>query len=764
MRKDNIDLICSVAELSGLFEKRSNVGGFLQDVVELVAGHMMSDVCSIYLYDEIGDELVLRATRGLNSESVGKVRLSLGEGLTGLSLKQLRPIREGQVEENPDFKVIPEVQEEGYRSFLAVPIRRGLTRIGVISLQHRKAGYFDHHDTKALKAIASQLAATLENASLLMDIHSSHSQSVAEAYSDPGDTISGISAGAGVGIGEAVHLDSRETKELAELPRLSSTEEEVTRFQTAIERSRTQLEQLQRETESRFSDVASLIFSSHLLMLRDDEFSGHMVDAVRDGVNAAEAVHMVVGRYEKLFTEMHNARLQEKVQDVKDLGRRIIRNLFDSGHDDGDYSEQVVIANEIYPSELVKLAVQHVEAIVIGGTTVTSHISILARSLGLPVVATRNTRVFSVDEHETLVVDGNNGTVHLNPADDVLQQYRGLRDEEAHELETDPDIPERTRTHCGERVRIMANVNLINDLRFARRNKAEGVGLYRSEFPFIVRNDFPSEEEQRAIYRKIIEQMNGEEIVLRTLDIGGDKLVAYEDSEVEANPFLGQRGIRFSLAHPDIFTDQLRGMLRAGIDADLSIMFPMISGVDEFHRARDTVNQCVEELRGEGVEFNENPRIGAMIELPSAIEIASELDSHADFLCVGTNDLVMYFLGVDRTNELVSELYISHHPAILRSLARLAEAMHEPETRLSICGEAAADPALIPFFLGIGVRSLSVEPRRIPDVKRQVERVSIDEATRIAGAMLSISTMQEMQDYIEETLGVTVFPGPVNNA
>ena len=751
MRKDNIDLICSVAELSGLFEKRSNVGGFLQDVVELVAGHMMSDVCSIYLYDELQDELVLRATRGLNSDSVGKVRLSLGEGLTGLALKQLRPIREGEVEENPDFKLVPEVQEEGYRSFLAVPIRRGLTRIGVISLQHRKAGYFDQHDTKALKAIASQLAATLENASLLMDIHSPHSETVSEQDSEPGDIIAGISAGAGVGIGEAIHLDSPEAIESGELPMLDSIEKEVERFRTALERSRSQLEQLQRETENRFSDVASLIFSSHLLMLRDDEFSGHMLDSVRDGVNAAEAVHMVVGRYEKLFNEMHNPRLQEKVQDVKDLGRRIIRNLFDSEHDDGDYSEQIVIAQELYPSELVKLAVQHVEAIIIGGGTVTSHISILARSLGLPVIATRNTRILTVAEYEPLVVDGHSGTVYLHPSDDTLQRYRRLRNEEAHELDTSPDIAERSHTKCGERVRVMANVNLINDLRYARRNKAEGVGLYRSEFPFIVRNDFPSEEEQRAIYQKIIEQMNGEEIVLRTLDIGGDKLVAYDNSEEEANPFLGQRGIRFSLAHPEIFTDQLRGMLRAGAQADLSIMFPMISGVDEFRKARETVDACIEELRQEGASFNDAPKIGAMIELPSAIEIAAELDTYADFLCVGTNDLIMYLLGVDRTNERVSDMYISHHPAILRSLSRLADAIHQPEKRLSICGEAAADPALVPFFLGIGVRTLSVEPRRIPGLKQQLEGISIGEARDIAFKMLSISTMEEMEDYLRES-------------
>ena len=751
MRKDNIDLICSVAELSGLFEKRSNVGGFLQDVVELVAAHMHSDVCSIYLYDERRDDLVLRATRGLNQESVDSVRLSLGEGLTGLSLKQLRPIRDGNVTENPDFKQIPQINEEGYNSFLAVPIRRGLTRIGVISLQHKKASYFGEHDMKALRAIASQLAATLENASLLMDIHEEHGEGVVVTGDGPDGVITGISAGTGIGIGKAVHLDSADALASPQLARLPTVEEEVERFKRAIEATRSQLEQLQIETERSFSDVASLIFSSHLLMLRDEEFSGQMLDSVRDGVNPGEAVQMVVGRYVKLFSGMNNPRLQEKVQDVKDLGHRILRNLGEARSEHGDYSGQVVIAGELYPSELVKLAAQHVEGIVIGGTTVTSHISILARSLDIPVVFTRSEKILLVPENTDLIVDGPSGTIYIEPDRTTQKKYEKERASDRRRLNRDTGVPRECRSACGERVRIMANVNLINDIRFAKRNHAEGVGLYRSEFPFIVRNDFPSEEEQHAIYRKIIEQMEGQEIVLRTLDIGGDKLVARDGGGAqEANPFLGQRGIRFSLANPDIFSDQLRAMLRAGAGADLSIMFPMISGVDEFMRAREHLNECKESLRTEGVAFNENPSVGAMIELPSAIDIAGDLDRNADFLCVGTNDLIMYLLGVDRTNDRVSNLYVSHHPAVLRSIARLVEHVHDPANRLSICGEAAGDPHMVQFFLGLGIRRLSVEPRRIPSLKSLIGATELSRAAGIAGEMLSISSAEELRKYLSD--------------
>ncbi len=750
MRKDNIDLICSVAELSGLFEKRSNVVGFLQDVVELVAGHMNSDVCSIYLFDSSTNELVLRATKGLNTGSVDAVRLKLGEGLTGLALKQLRPICEAQAQENPDFKVVPQVEEESFHSFLAVPIRRGLTRIGVISLQHQKAGFFDEHDVKALKAIASQMAATLENALLLMDIHSGRAGQTPKARTEPKAVVPGISAGEGVGWGQAVHFDDADAVTPVHIPREPSVEAELERFERAIEVSRAQLETLQFETEKNLSDVAGLIFSSHLLMLRDEEFSGQMVSGVRDGMDAGSAVRTVVGRYIQLFGSMNNPRLQEKVQDVKDLGHRILRNISGSGElEQGDYTGQVVIAANLYPSELIKLSAQHAEGLVLSGTAVTGHIAVLSRSLDLPVVFTRDPSIHSVPERSFLIVDGHQGKILVDPDENTISRYRGMREEQQRLRVVDSDVPEHAHSACGTRVKVMANVNLLNDVRYARRNKAEGVGLYRSEFPFIVRNDFPSEEEQYSIYRKIIDGMEGQEIVLRTLDIGGDKLGrGNELVSVEANPFLGERGVRFSLANKEVFADQIRAMLRAGSGGDLAIMFPMIAGCDEFLQARDMVHSCMDALRREAVPFHENPKIGAMVELPSAVEVAHELSQAADFLCVGTNDLIMYMLGVDRTNERVSSLYVQHHPAVLRTIARLVQVVDDPGEVLSICGEAAADPDLVPFFIGLGIRRLSVEPRLVPKVKRQLATITVDAARERAAELLSCSTLTAIREVL----------------
>jgi phosphotransferase system enzyme I (PtsP) len=322
---------------------------------------------------------------------------------------------------------------------------------------------------------------------------------------------------------------------------------------------------------------------------------------------------------------------------------------------------------------------------------------------------------------------------------------------DARDRSDEPEaVPAEARTRCKTHIRVQANVNLIRDVEEARKFKAEGIGLYRSEFPFIVRNDFPSEEEQFTIYQKVIGSQGAGEVVMRTLDVGGDKILQYLPDWYEANPFLGLRGIRFSLAHRDLFVDQLRAMLRAGVGADLRILFPMISSVDEYDDARGVVADCLEDMRVEGIEHNPSPKVGALIELPSAIESVTELNKHADFLCVGTNDLVMYVVGVDRTNYRVGNLYRNFHPAVLRALKRIVDGMGRDAHKLSICGEAGADPALIPFFVGLGVRKISVDPRALGRVKGRIGEISVAESKRITRQMLGISSLRDMEAYLAE--------------
>ncbi len=747
MGKNNIDLVWSIGELSGLFERRTNMGEFLQDVVNRIADHMAADVCSIYLYDEEAGVLILRATRGLNKDSIGNVKLSIGEGITGRALKELRPIREARAKKNPYFKFFPELFEEPFESFLAVPIKRGLHRIGVMVLQHKRPDYFDVHDTRAIQAIASQLAATLENVEILMEIHADRETAAPEQQEVT--TVSGKGISDGMARGVAVALGDR-TAQLEPVIHLHiDPETAARRFETALSQTYKQLEELQREVDDNLSDVARLIFSSHLLMLKDEEFTGQMMAEIRAGMPPEKAVATVVNKYVEIFARSKNSRVAEKSQDVKDLGHRLLRNLSGGVDDDGDYSHQIIVANELYPSELIKAYAQHAEGAVLMDGGMTAHISILARSLGFPIVLVRDNRVLSLPEETELILDADDGIVYVAPDQAVLSKYT-----EALALRGgtgEADVPLRAHTADGVRVQVMANINIVNDVRAAKAYHAEGIGLYRSEFPFLVRSDFPGEEEQYVIYRRVLNALEpGKQTILRTLDIGGDKAMPQEGFE-ETNPFLGFRGIRFSLANEEIFKEQLRAMLRAGVDSQLHIMFPMISSVDEFEAARGVVASCLDDLESEGVLHNTEPLLGAMVELPSAVESVESLARTADFLSIGSNDLVMYLLAVDRSNDRVSDMYKHYHPAVLRAINRVAQAAEEAHCPLSICGDAASDATMLPFFVGIGIRAISVEPRHIPTMKRLVLALKVDQAEALATSLLECESIAA----VESVLGLT---------
>lgn len=752
MKKDNVELICDIGELAGLFQHTGHIQDFLQKVANTVSRHMRAHVCSIFLYDEVSEILTLKATEGLSKEGVNSVTLKLGEGITGMSLKELRPICEPRASRNPHYRHFPSLKEEEFEAFLAVPILRGLSRIGALVLQHKKADFFDDNDIKALKAIAAQLAASLENAKLLMDIQNQGKIKVRNTVKKPQGELTfirGNGASEGVALGSAVVLGGREGEVFLDGPQEDQYRSTLKDFQLALKRSETQIEELQREMESKFSDVASLIFSTHLLMLQDSGFSGSMEESIRGGLHPASAITSVVNRYLQIFTQSPNPRLQEKVQDVKDLGHRLLRNLSKEKYDDGDYLGQVVVAREMLPSELIKMAAQHAEGLLLYGGGASAHVSILAKSLGIPVIFTDDVNFDRIRTNDNLILDGFQGNVFINAEPRIHQEYLDLKAHQENTKKNKDDVKSRTLTRDGEEIHILANINLLSDLRMAKQQKAEGVGLYRSEFPFIIRSDFPTEEEQYRVYKKLLEEMPGKEVVLRTLDIGGDKVLSYLPQGSESNPFLGLRAIRFSLQNKSIFQEQLRAMLRAGYGHELRIMFPLISSLDDFLEAKDVVNETILALQTEGVKHNEKPLIGAMIELPSAVEMANELASHGDFMCVGTNDLVQYILGVDRTNEAVSHFYIAHHPAVFRSLQRLVRAANNNSCPISICGEVAADPHMIPFLIGAGFKKLSVNPKLIPQVQKVIQGISWRESQVLSEKLLSLGTVKEVHEVLD---------------
>ena len=741
-RKDNVDLICSIGELAGLFERSTSLQNFLQTAVSIVAYHMRAAVCSVYLIDDATQDLVLTANQGLSAASIGKVRLKMGEGLTGMAVKELRPIREGMASRNPLYKFIPGIFEERYQAFLVVPIVRGLTRVGALVVQDPVVDYFDDNDTRALQAIASQLASVIENAKLLMGLRRQESETSAPTTGQK-EFIRGLAGSSGSAYGMALVTGLFDPAWLEERP--DGSPFTIHDFRRALQDTEKQLEDLQTHLEERLADVASLVFSAHLLILKDEQFSGEMLRLMEQGQPAGKAIGKVVDDYTRLFSRSSNPRLREKVQDVQDLARRLLRNLHRPERSAGDYRGFVVVATDLMPSDMVKLAAERAEGLLLVGGGVTAHVSILARSLNIPVVVVEERGFLKLPEGTRLLIDGDQGTIYLNPDDEVVGRYAELRAARVRLQQARPQARQEAVSADGQVVQVLANINLLSEAKVAHALNAGGIGLYRSEFPFIVRNDFPSEEEQFRIYGKLLADMGGRPVVFRTLDVGGDKVLSYFRAADEANPFLGLRALRFSLRNRDIFSRQLRALLRAGHASDLRIMFPMVSSVDDLQEARDVVRQCIAALAKEKLPHHTQPKLGIMVELPSAVEIADELAAESDFLSIGSNDLVQYILAVDRTNEHVADLYMPHHPAVLRSLKRIVDAAARHHTPLSLCGAIAADQRLLPFLLGIGIRTVSVEVNQLGQVHEWIAGLNVAEESARAGRVLKLGRIKDIE-------------------
>jgi len=752
-QKDKVGLVCDVAELASMFAQTTSLDDFLDQVVRTVAFHMRAAVCSIYLYDEITDELVLSANQGFKPEAIGQIRLKPGEGIIGFAFTEQRPMNFGHATNSPHYKFIPDIDEEHYQAFLVAPIVRGLSRIGILAVQDPEPDYFDANDTMAMRAIAAQLATTIESAKLLLHLQQQAPSTVIEQAQPATEMqlLHGTAIADGIAIGTITLANS------ISISLLNSTDDHKIYsqhdFDVALERTVQQLERIHFELENQYADIASLIFSAHLLILKSSSFISTIREHITQGESPLLAIAKVVDHYVRIFSVEEDVRFREKALDVQDLGHRLSLNLTQASTTEADYTDNIIVAAGLVPSDILRFSAQRAQALILIGGNTNSHVSILARALKIPTIAIAESQAIAWQSNDTAIIDGRAGTVCLRPTHHVIHEYkRTLAAQNSSRQESEQNkVLESTHTRDGVLIELLANINLLSELQTAIHNKAGGVGLYRSEFPFIVRNEFPSEEEQYRIYCAIFDAMPNKVVVLRTLDIGGDKMLSYLPFAKEENPFLGLRAIRFSLSNQSIFTEQLRAMLRSGVDAKLKIMFPLISSLDDFLLAKEAVTDCLEQLSQSGQAHNPAPQLGAMIELPSAVEVIDELAQHCDFLCIGTNDLTQYMLAVDRTNTAVANLYLPHHPAVLRALNRICASAARHKTDVSICGELAANPDIVPFLLGIGLRTLSLDPEKIPQIQRIIATIDTKEAKRLATSLLQMPTIAA----IEASLKIT---------
>ena len=750
---DHIKLICDIGELNEVFTDAQSIEAFLQKIVEMVAKHMDAAVCSVYLYEEDKNELVLRATHGLSNESIGKIRLKLGEGLTGLALKEQRPISEKVGKDHPNFKFFPGSTEERYDAFLAVPILRAFSKIGVLVIQRPKSKVFKEQDVAILRAVASQLANMLENARLFMTMK------VNPASTDKKNTRQlklqkGKIASDGFAFGPARIIDRDRTFE-SFFTREYTGDYTLEDFKKAISLTVHQLEELQARVEEKLSDVASLIFTAHLLLLKDKEFVGSMIRKIEDGVSPPGAIILIARHYVDIFSHGTNAYIKEKVQDIEDVSIRLLGNLVAKFREICLCENHVIIARELFPSDLLKFSSENVLGIVLVTGGVTSHLSILARSLKIPILIVDSSRLLSIPDETPVLLDAEVGNFYINPSPAIIASFNERNESRKRIKAKNVVIRPQTFTKDNVRLKLMASINLLSDLKLANEVQSEGVGLYRTEFPFLIRNDFPSEEEQYVVYRQLVDGMPNKEITFRTLDIGGDKMLSYYDTVREQNPFLGMRSIRFSLSNKEVFVQQIRAMLRAGAGANIRIMFPMISSLEEYLDAKSAILECIASLKEKKIAHNTNPQIGIMIEVPSVIPIMDNLASEADFFSIGTNDLVQYMLAVDRTNEKVAEYYIPHHPAVLRVIKTAVDTARSFGKRISICGDMAHNEKYLPFFIGIGVTELSLEASLIPRIQDAISKIDSLEAASLVAEIVASRKTSDILRVLKRNVSLT---------
>ncbi len=564
----------------------------------------------------------------------------------------------------------------------------------------------------------------------------------------------GMGVSGGIAIGSAVCIETR-GPDVFRIPILEDhVEQEVARLYEGAEHARAELKRTRAKASEDLGDDLAGIFDAHVLLLSDRAFLGRAEERIRSSrVNAEWAVKKIAEELDERFSHIDDNYLRERSEDLSDVSRHLLRSLQGIAHHDLSElpPDVVIVADDLTPSDAIRLGRARVIGFAIESGGRTSHTTIIARSLNIPAVAGLTGVIGCVSDNATIIVDGENGTIILHPTEAVLEDYRSrLTDLQQRDRDYLATRELGAVTTDGVEIKLMANIDLPEEVAEVAPFGAAGIGLYRSEFLYIERSpNLPTEEEHLETYRKMIEAAAPHPAIIRTYDLGGRKLAREMMDSEEENPVLGMRGIRLTLARREIFRDQIRALYRAGVYGDLWVMLPMVSTLDEVRSYRAFADEVMEELEREGLPFRRDIRLGVMIEVPGAALMADVFAREVDFLSIGTNDLIQYSLAVDRNNEHVANLYQPLHPGILRMLRFVIDSARAAGIEVSLCGEMAADPRHALLLIGMGLRRLSVSPRRIPEIKTWIRDASAAELAEAAQQCLAFSTAGEVQRHMD---------------
>jgi len=734
-------------------------------VVRLVADHLTIPICNLYIHDPDKGRLVLLSTTSTRYQHA-EISLDLGEGLTGAVAQTMEPINVGNGPEHPSYRHFPELDEPGMVSYLGVPlVLRGRCN-GVLVVRSRNAEPTPAEDELLLMTLASQLAGIVESARLLEILESRSPNAMGRleklAAMPEEDTrtlvtemslLRGFPASPGLAMGKARHIGRvRSRLDLEQIPGPAGDQEEV--FQKALEECLKDFRRTEAAAVELVGQELSYIFGAQALLLHDPLFQGEVRTRIRNNRLPAhlavhDAVDMLVGTMLKATSEY----LRERAEDFQGVGTILVEAILGGESTEDNLAGSIALAEQLSPAKLIDLASRKVSAVVTSEGGATSHVSLLARALNLPTITGIGPALQAIQEGASLLMDAVVGNLYIEPTKAVRIAFDQTLRDAVVEVGADRELIGPCKLASGEEIKVMANVGLLRELPVAARRGADGVGLYRTEFTYLVHRNSPTEATQLRVYQRAFEEFPERPITFRTLDLGGDKAASFlGNMEHEDNPFMGLRSIRLSLAHPEIFRTQLRALLRACHARKGRMLFPMISSMEEMRETLRQVDLARAELRAAGIPFAENLPVGAMIEVPAAVEIVSHLVKTVQFLSVGTNDLLQFTVAADRGNRQVAEIASKYHPALFSMLSRIAWEAIRAGVPLSICGEMAADPACALYLAGLQTDILSMDSRYVERTKALLRDYTLEELRDIAGAVRKLGSATEIKRYLHNVL------------
>ncbi len=739
-------------QVSERMNEASSVENALDNLVVEVCQGMEADACALYIYNAPLQRYDLMSVTYVNGATQAKhYHIREGEGLVSVIAEQRRPLSLNKVIAHPQYIDVQHPDNrQSFDAFLGVPIIHRSKLYGVLLVQRITQRPFTDNDESFLVTLGAQVAATVAHAidtgrlSQQMD----EADNGAAAFS-----ITGIPAVSGVAIGQAVIAHppadfSTLTERLSE-----DVEQDLLLFDEAVAAVSRDIQHMSQHLSEQLGQEERALFTAYEHMLDSARFKEAVIKRVKRGEWVQSALKAVVRQNVQAFESMTDAYLSERAHDVRDLGRRLLAYLQKQEKKTVQYPpDTILIGAEVTPSMLAEVPQGRLKAIVSARGSGNAHVAILANALGVPTVMGAESLPLQYMDDALVIVDGYAGKVFVRPHEALRSAYRHLVAEE-HELqvqlETLKPLPAETKDACA--VALMANIGLVSDTNMALAVGCDGVGLYRSEVPFMMREHFPSEDEQRVIYRQVLKAFSGRPVTMRTLDVGGDKPLSYFPIEDE-NPFLGWRGIRISLDHPELFQGQVRAMMRAGEQSQhLRIMLPMVTSLSEIQTAKQLIIEAYEALLAEGVVVI-MPKLGIMLEVPAILYQLDSVLTEVDFVSVGSNDLTQYLLAVDRGNARVSKYYDHYHPAVLRVLHQIARAADAQNVPVTICGEMAGDPLATMLLIGMGYMGLSMTAASVLRVKWILRAFTVLECQQIVSMILAFTTPDQVREFLSKQL------------